>query len=59
MNNNLIVLVIKRNLSKISKLLKGIIELNYTYRHEEFSKHIINAFVEIKLAMIYLDKVFR
>ena len=53
--NNLIVSVIKSNLSKISKLLEGIIELNYSHRHEEFNKHIINAFAEIKLAMVCID----
>ena len=53
--NNLIVSVIKSNLSKISKLLEGIIELNYSHRHEEFNKHIINAFAEIKLAMVHID----
>ena len=53
--NNLIVSVIKSNLSKISKLLEGIIELNYSHRHEEFNKHIINAFAEIKLAVVYID----
>ena len=31
--NNLIISVIKNNLSKISKLLEGIIELNYSHRH--------------------------
>ena len=53
--NNLIISAIKNNLSKISKLLKGIIELNYSHRHEEFNKHIINAFAEIKLAMVCID----
>ena len=53
--NNLMVSVIKSNLSKISKLLEGIIELNYSHRHEEFNKHIINAFAEIKLAMVCID----
>ena len=53
--NNLIVSLIKSNLSKISKLLEGIIELNYSHRHEEFNKHIINAFAEIKLAMVCID----
>ena len=53
--NNLIVSVIKSNLSKISKLLEGIIELNYSHRHEEFNKHIINAFAEIKLAMVCIE----
>ena len=53
--NNLIVSVIKSNLSKTSKLLEGIIELNYSHRHEEFNKHIINAFAEIKLAMVCIE----
>ena len=53
--NNPIISVIKDNLSKISKLLEGIIELNYSHRHEEFNKHIINAFAEIKLAMACID----
>ena len=53
--NNLIVSVIKSNLSKISKLLGGIIELNYSHRHEEFNKHIINAFAELKLAMVCIE----
>ena len=54
-NNNLIISVIKNNLSKISKLLEGIIGLNYSHRHEEFNKHIINAFAEIKLAMVCIE----
>lgn len=54
-NNNPIISAIKNSLSKISKLLEGIIELNYSHRHEEFNKHIINAFAEIKLAMVYID----
>lgn len=53
--NNIIISAIKNNLSKISKLLEGIIELNYSHRHEEFNKHIINAFAEIKLAMVCID----
>lgn len=53
--NNLIISAIKNNLSKISKLLEGIIELNYSHRHEEFNKHIINAFAEIKLAMVCVE----
>ena len=53
--NNPIISVIKDNLSKISKLLEGIIELNYSHRHEEFNKHIINAFAEIKLAMVCIE----
>ena len=54
-NNNPIISAIKNNLSKISKLLEGIIELNYSHKHEEFNKHIINAFAEIKLAMVCID----
>lgn len=54
-NNNIIISAIKNNLSKISKLLEGIIELNYSYRHEEFNKHIINAFAEIKLAIVCIE----
>ena len=54
-NNSLIISVIKNNLSKISNTLKSIIELNYTHKHEEFNKHIINAFAEIKLAMICIE----
>ena len=53
--NNLIISAIKNNLSKISKLLEGIIELNYSHRHEEFNKHIINAFAELKLAMVCIE----
>ena len=53
--NNIIISAIKNNLSKISKLLEGIIELNYSHRHEEFNKHIINAFAEIKLAMVCIE----
>jgi len=53
--NNLIISIIKSNLSKISKLLEGIIELNYSHRHEEFNKHIINAFAELKLAIVCID----
>lgn len=53
--NNPIISVIKNNLSKISKLLEGIIELNYSHRHEEFNKHIINAFAEIRLAMMCIE----
>ena len=48
---NHIVFVIKYNLYKITKLLIAILALNYTYKHEEFNKHILNAFAEIKLAM--------
>lgn len=54
-NNNPIISAIKNNLSKISKLLEGIIELNYSHRHEEFNKHIINAFAEIKLAVVCIE----
>ena len=53
--NNPIISAIKNNLSKISKLLEGIIALNYSHRHEEFNKHIINAFAEIKLAMLCIE----
>lgn len=53
--NNLIISAIKNNLFKISKLLEGIIELNYSHRHEEFNKHITNAFAEIKLAMVCIE----
>ena len=48
---NTIVFVIKYNLYKIAKLLIAILALNYTYKHEESNKHILNAFAEIKLAM--------
>ena len=54
-NSNLIMSAIKNNVSKISKLLEGIIELNYSHRHEEFNKHIINAFAEIKLAVVCIE----
>ena len=54
--NNPIISVIKDNLSKISKLLEGIIELNYSHRHEEFNKHIINAFAELNLALVYMNR---
>ena len=54
-SNSTIILTIKNNLFKISKLLVGIIELNYSHRHEEFNKHIINAFAEIKLAMVCIE----
>lgn len=53
--NNLIISVIKNNLSEISNTLESIIELNYTHRHEEFNKHIINAFAEIKLAIVCIE----
>ena len=54
-NSSIIISVIKDNLSKISKLLEGIIELNSSHKHEEFNKHIINAFAEIKLAMVCIE----
>lgn len=54
-NNSLIISVIKNNLSKISNTLEGIIELNYTHKHEKFNKHIINAFAELKLAMMCIE----
>ena len=50
--NNLIISVIKNNLSNIIKLLEEIKELNYSYKHEDFTKHIVSAFVEIRLAMV-------
>lgn len=53
--NNLIISAIKNNLSKISNTLENIVELNYTHRHEEFNKHIINAFAEIKLAVVCIE----
>ena len=53
--NNLIISVIKNNLSKISNTLENIVELNYSHKHEEFNKHIINAFSEIKLAMVCIE----
>ena len=53
--NNIIISVIKNNLSEISNTLESIIELNYTHRHEEFNKHIINAFAELKLAMVCIE----
>lgn len=53
--NNLIISVIKNNLSEISNTLESIVELNYTHRHEEFNKHIINAFAELKLAMVCIE----
>ena len=53
--NNPIISVIKDNLSNIIKLLEEIKELNYSHRHEEFNKHIINAFAELKLAMVCID----
>lgn len=53
--NNLIISVLKDNLSKISNTLENIVELNYSYKHEEFNKHIINAFAEIKLAMVCIE----
>lgn len=53
--NNLIISVIKDNLSNIIKLLEEIKELNYSYKHEEFTKHIVSAFAEIKLAMVCIE----
>ena len=53
--NNPIISVIKNNLSNIIKLLEEIKELNYSYKHEEFTKHIVSAFVELKLAMVCID----
>ena len=53
--NNLIISVIKGNLSNIIKLLEEIKELNYSYKHEDFTKHIVSAFVELKLAMVCID----
>lgn len=53
--NNLIVSVIKNNLSEISNTLESIVELNYSHRHEEFNKHIINAFAELKLVMVCIE----
>lgn len=54
-NNNPIISVIQSNLYKISKLLEGIMELNYSHKYDEFNKHIINAFAEIKLAMVRIE----
>ena len=54
--NNLIISVIKDNLSNIIKLLGEIKELNYSYKHEDFTKHIVSAFVELKLALIYINR---
>ena len=54
--NNLIISVIKDNLSKISNTLENIVELNYSHKHEEFNKHIINAFAELKLALVYMNR---
>ena len=54
--NNLIISVIKNNLSNIIKLLEEIKELNYSYKHEDFTKHIINAFIELKLALVYINR---
>ena len=53
--NNLIISVIKDNLSNIIKLLEEIKELNYSYKHEDFTKRIVSAFVELKLAMVCID----
>ena len=54
--NNPIISVIKDNLSNIIKLLEEIKELNYSYKHEYFTKHIVSAFVELKLALIYINR---
>ena len=54
-NSSPIISVIKNNLSKISNTLENIVELNYSHRHEEFNKHIINAFAEIKLAVVCIE----
>lgn len=53
--NNLIISVIKDNLSNIIKLLEEIKELNYSHKHEDFTKHIVSAFVELKLALVYIN----
>ena len=53
--NNPIISVIKDNLSNIIKLLEEIKELNYSYKHEDFTKHIVSAFIELKLAMVCID----
>lgn len=54
-SSNPIILAIKNNLFKISKLLEGIMELNYSHSNKEFHKHTVNAFAEIKLAMVCID----
>ena len=54
-SSSLIILAIKNNLFKASKLLQGIMELNYSHSNKEFHKHIVNAFAEIKLAMVCID----
>ena len=54
--NNPIISVIKDNLSNIIKLLEEIKELNYSYKHEDFTKHLVSAFVELKLALIYINR---
>ena len=54
--NNLIISVIKDNLSNIIKLLEEIKELTYSYKHEDFTKHIVSAFVELKLALVYINR---
>ena len=53
--NNPIISVIKDNLSNIIKLLEEIKELNYSHKHEDFTKHIVSAFVELKLGLIYIN----
>ena len=54
--NNPIISAIKDNLSNIIKLLEEIKELNYSYKHEDFTKHIVSAFVELKLALVYINR---
>lgn len=54
--NNPIISVIKDNLSNIIKLLEEIKELSYSYKHEDFTKHIVSAFVELKLALVYMNR---
>ena len=54
--NNPITSVIKDNLSNIIKLLEEIKELNYSYKHEDFTKHIVSAFIELKLALVYINR---
>ena len=54
--NNLIISVIKDNLSSIIKLLEEIKELSYSYKNEDFTKNIVSAFVELKLALVYMNR---
>ena len=54
--NNLIISVIKDNLSNIIKLLEEIKELTYSCKHEDFTKHLVSAFVELKLALVYINR---